>query len=160
MGWEMVSISHTPPPHTPRSGAATTAALSTSTLFSHSPALFISGLFALADGVYSDVRNQCTMQRGRTSGPPPTLAAGMRKATFKTWVRRLGTFCAVLQLGTAFAASRALFVSEVRQRLVAMDLRCYLANCAVSFCLCVLAWCECAYICVCVWVCVHACVGA
>eukprot|EP00884_Botryococcus_braunii_P010525 jgi/Botrbrau1/19474/Bobra.0338s0091.1 len=48
---------------------------------------------------------------------------GLPKTTFKAWVRRLGTLCAVLQLGTAFAASRALFVSEVRQRLVAMDLR-------------------------------------
>jgi hypothetical protein len=56
------------------------------------------------------------------------VGPGMPKTAFKAWVRRLGTLCAVLQLGTAFAASRALFVSEVRQRLVAMDLRCWLKN--------------------------------
>lgn len=50
-------------------------------------------------------------------------SAGLRKETFKAWVRRLGTLCAVLQLGTAFAATRALFSSEARQRLVEMDLR-------------------------------------
>ncbi len=38
-------------------------------------------------------------------------------------MRRLGTACAVLQLGAAFAACRALRTSKVRQRLVAMDLR-------------------------------------
>ncbi|CAL8466733.1 g6269 [Coccomyxa elongata] len=48
---------------------------------------------------------------------------GLRKETFKAWVRRLGTLCAVLQLGTAFVATRALFSSEARQRLVEMDLR-------------------------------------
>ena len=50
-------------------------------------------------------------------------AAGLKKGTFKKWVRRAGTVCAVLQLGTAFAATRALFSSEARQRLVEMDLR-------------------------------------
>ncbi len=51
------------------------------------------------------------------------ICSGLRKETFKRWVRRLGTLCAVLQLGTAFAATRALFSSEARQRLVEMDLR-------------------------------------
>jgi hypothetical protein len=49
--------------------------------------------------------------------------AGLKKGTFKRWVRRVGSLCAVLQLGTAFAATRALFSSEARQRLVEMDLR-------------------------------------
>lgn len=50
-------------------------------------------------------------------------SAGLAKARRQAWVRRLGTAAAAAQLGTAFAAARALRASEVRQRLVAMDLR-------------------------------------
>ena len=49
--------------------------------------------------------------------------AGHSKEDLRRVVRRLGTACAVLQLGAAFAACRALRTSKVRQRLVAMDLR-------------------------------------
>ncbi|KAK9916442.1 hypothetical protein WJX75_002644 [Coccomyxa subellipsoidea] len=58
---------------------------------------------------------------------------GLRKETFKKWVRQLGTLCAVCQLGTAFAAIRALFSSEARQRLVEMDLRSYQLELASFF---------------------------
>jgi len=44
-------------------------------------------------------------------------------AARRAWVRRAGTVAAALQLGTAFAAARALRASEVRQRAVAMELR-------------------------------------
>ena len=44
-------------------------------------------------------------------------------AARRAWVRRAGTAAAALQLGTAFAAARALRASEVRQRAVAMELR-------------------------------------
>ena len=37
---------------------------------------------------------------------------------------QFGMVCAVLQLGSAFAAFRALRSSKERQRLAAMDLRC------------------------------------
>ena len=53
-------------------------------------------------------------------GSPPRAPPRVRA---RALVRRLGTLCAVLQLGTAFAAARALRSSEPRQRLVAMDLR-------------------------------------
>ena len=51
------------------------------------------------------------------------VPAGHSKEELRRVVRRLGTACAVLQLGAAFAACRALRTSKVRQRLVAMDLR-------------------------------------
>lgn len=50
--------------------------------------------------------------------------AGYSKREKKRLVRRLGVLCAVLQLGTAFAASRALRSTDTRQRKVAMELRC------------------------------------
>jgi hypothetical protein len=72
----------------------------------------------------------CCESRQRPTKRAPTncvtrcdMHAGLRKETFKKWVRQLGTLCAVCQLGTAFAAIRALFSSEARQRLVEMDLR-------------------------------------
>ena len=60
-------------------------------------------------------RARAARRGGSPPRPPP--------ASSRAWVRRLGTAAAVLQLGTAFAAARALRSSEVRQRLVAMDLR-------------------------------------
>lgn len=51
-------------------------------------------------------------------------AARAAKTRARRWVRRLGMAAACLQLGTAFAATRALFTRESRQRLVDMDLRC------------------------------------
>jgi len=50
--------------------------------------------------------------------------ARLRKERARWWVRRLGMLAACAQLGTAFAATRALFTTEARQRLVDMDLRC------------------------------------
>ena len=49
--------------------------------------------------------------------------ARLRKERARWWVRRLGMLAACMQLGTAFAATRALFTTEARQRLVDMDLR-------------------------------------
>lgn len=49
--------------------------------------------------------------------------ARLRKERARWWVRRLGMLAACGQLGTAFAATRALFTTEARQRLVDMDLR-------------------------------------
>lgn len=48
---------------------------------------------------------------------------GFSKDDVKRAIRSVGTVCAVFQLGTAFAALRALFSAQTRQRLVAMDLR-------------------------------------
>ena len=45
------------------------------------------------------------------------------KVRARRWVRRLGMAAACAQMGTAFAATRALFTTEARQRLVDMDLR-------------------------------------
>ena len=63
----------------------------------------------------------------RASPPPPGTAAAADAsgswAARRAWVRRAGTAAAALQLGTAFAAARALRASEVRQRAVAMELR-------------------------------------
>lgn len=60
--------------------------------------------------------------------------ARLRKEQARWWVRRLGMLAACAQLGTAFAATRALFTTEARQRLVDMDLRCamYGKHCACS----------------------------
>ena len=49
--------------------------------------------------------------------------ARLRKERARWWVRRLGMLAACGQLGTAFAATRALRTTEARQRLVDMDLR-------------------------------------
>ena len=61
----------------------------------------------------------------RASGSEPGAgeAGRARKARARWWVRRLGMAAACVQLGTAFAATRALFTAEARQRLVDMDLR-------------------------------------
>ena len=65
--------------------------------------------------------------RGSKAGPLRASAddgqARVRKERARWWVRRLGMAAACAQLGTAFAATRALFTTEARQRLVDMDLR-------------------------------------
>ena len=48
---------------------------------------------------------------------------GFSKYDFKVVVRRFGAACAMLQLGTAFAAWRALRTNDVRARKAEMDLR-------------------------------------
>jgi hypothetical protein len=48
---------------------------------------------------------------------------GYTKYDFKVFVRRFGAVCAACQLGTAFAAWRALRSHDVRQRKAEMDLR-------------------------------------
>ena len=48
---------------------------------------------------------------------------GFSKYDFKVIVRRFGAFCATIQLGTAFAAWRALRTNDVRARKAEMDLR-------------------------------------
>ena len=48
---------------------------------------------------------------------------GFSKYDFKLMVRRFGAACAMLQLGTAFAAWRALRTNDVRARKAEMDLR-------------------------------------
>ena len=48
---------------------------------------------------------------------------GYTKYDFKVFVRRFGAICAACQLGTAFAAWRALRSHDVRQRKAEMDLR-------------------------------------
>ena len=48
---------------------------------------------------------------------------GFSKYDFKVVVRRVGAVCATLQLGTAFAAWRALRTNDVRARKAEMDLR-------------------------------------
>lgn len=53
----------------------------------------------------------------------PVKVYGFSKDDVKRIIRSIGTACAVIQLGTAFASLRALFSAHTRQRLVAMDLR-------------------------------------
>lgn len=48
---------------------------------------------------------------------------GFSKYDFKRYVRRFGAVCATLQLGTAFAAWRALRTNDLRARKAEMDLR-------------------------------------
>lgn len=48
---------------------------------------------------------------------------GFSKYDFKRYVRRFGALCATLQLGTAFAAWRALRTNDLRARKAEMDLR-------------------------------------
>ena len=48
---------------------------------------------------------------------------GFSKYDFKVIVRRFGATCAMFQLGTAFAAWRALRTNDVRARKAEMDLR-------------------------------------
>lgn len=61
--------------------------------------------------------------RASGNGPGAGEAGCAQKARARWWVRRLGMAAACVQLGTAFAATRALFTAEARQRLVDMDLR-------------------------------------
>ncbi|GMH36591.1 hypothetical protein BSKO_04464 [Bryopsis sp. KO-2023] len=60
---------------------------------------------------------------GKLSKDDNVRVYGFSKNDVKRFIRSFGTVCAVFQLGTAFAATRALFSSETRQRVVAMDLR-------------------------------------
>lgn len=52
-----------------------------------------------------------------------TRVFGFTKLDFKKTVRNVGAVCCMLQLGTAFAAWRALRVKDIRQRKAEMDLR-------------------------------------
>jgi hypothetical protein len=52
------------------------------------------------------------------------LVANYSKETKRRVVRWLGVVAAVLQLGSIYAAARAIHTSPHKQRLVAMDLRC------------------------------------
>ncbi len=52
------------------------------------------------------------------------MSPGWSKQELRKRVRLFGTIAAMAQLGSIFAATRALRTSPRRQRLVAMDLRC------------------------------------
>ena len=56
-------------------------------------------------------------------GEKQTKVFGFTKLDFKKMVRNAGAVCAMCQLGTAFAAWRALRVKDLRQRKAEMDLR-------------------------------------
>lgn len=53
----------------------------------------------------------------------PGKADALTKGQMRKYVRWLGTIAAVLQLGSIYAAARALRTTPRKQRLVAMDLR-------------------------------------
>ena len=76
---------------------------------------------ALAEEDVRGSKGRCL--RAPESEPGAGEVGQARKARARRWVRRLGMATACLQLGTAFAATRALFTAEARQRLVDMDLR-------------------------------------
>lgn len=54
---------------------------------------------------------------------PEVKIFGFSKTDVKRIIRRFGAVCAAFQLGTAFAASRALYTKDVKQRKITMDLR-------------------------------------
>ena len=56
-------------------------------------------------------------------GEKQTKVFGFTKLDFKKMVRNAGAVCAMCQLGTAFAAWRALRTNDLRQRKAEMDLR-------------------------------------
>ena len=56
-------------------------------------------------------------------GEKQTKVFGFTKLDFKKMVRNAGAVCAMCQLGTAFAARRALRTNDLRQRKAEMDLR-------------------------------------
>lgn len=58
----------------------------------------------------------------------------LTKGQMRKYVRWLGTAAAVLQLGSIYAAARALRTTPRKQRLVAMDLRWVVAICGICVC--------------------------
>ena len=54
---------------------------------------------------------------------PEVRIFGFSKTDVKRIIRRFGAVCAAFQLGTAFAATRALYSKDVKQRKLTMDLR-------------------------------------
>ncbi|QDZ20824.1 hypothetical protein HOP50_04g33450 [Chloropicon primus] len=58
-----------------------------------------------------------------SSSKPEVRIFGFSKTDVKRIIRRFGAVCAAFQLGTAFAATRALYSKDVNQRKIMMDLR-------------------------------------
>ena len=67
--------------------------------------------------------SEAEMRAMRDAGSQQTKVFGFTKLDFKKMVRNLGAICAMCQLGTAFAAWRALRTNDLRQRKAEMDLR-------------------------------------
>lgn len=58
-----------------------------------------------------------------STAEPEVRIFGFSKTDVKRIIRRFGAVCAAFQLGTAFAATRALYSKDVKQRKITMDLR-------------------------------------
>ena len=58
-----------------------------------------------------------------SSTEPEVRIFGFSKTDVKRIIRKIGAVCAAFQLGTAFAATRALYSKDVNQRKLMMDLR-------------------------------------